>query len=217
MTFPYLLTSVVFLSFSVYLHYRFNRTVMSSTEALIEELKNNPIDPNSYSRPDLSRVTHITWKASVNFDEHIIDGSVDLSIEKLNENTDELILDTSELTINQIKDHETGQTLNFNLSPALKSFGSKLTIKLLPKKSSIVSISYKTSPKATALQWLKAEQTAGKRHPYLFSQCQAIHCRSLLPCQDTPAVKAPYVATVCLIYILFFDYIENSKRKLIKY
>lgn len=38
--------------------------------------------------------------------------------------------------------------------------------------------------------------SAGKHHPYLFTQCQAIHARSLLPCQDTPFIKAPYTATV---------------------
>lgn len=35
-----------------------------------------------------------------------------------------------------------------------------------------IKIHYETSPKATALQWLNAQQTAGKKYPYLFSQNQ---------------------------------------------
>lgn len=45
----------------------------------------------------------------------------------------------------------------------------------------IVEVTYETSPSATALQWLTPEQTAGKRAPYLFSQCQvgvALSCWS---------------------------------------
>ena len=35
-----------------------------------------------------------------------------------------------------------------------------------------IIIEYETSPSASALQWLTAQQTCGKKHPYLFSQGQ---------------------------------------------
>ena len=63
-------------------------------------------------------------------------------------------------------------------------------------RSYSIRINYETSPNSTALQWLDPMQTIGKKQPYLFSQCQAIHARSLFPCQDTPAVKFSYDASV---------------------
>ena len=62
-----------------------------------------------------------------------------------------------------------------------------------------IKVDYATTKDCSALQWLTPEQTAGKRQPYMFSQCQAIHARTMVPCQDTPAVKSSYSATVSFL------------------
>lgn len=43
---------------------------------------------------------------------------------------------------------------------------------------------------------LDPAQTAGKIYPYLYTQCQSIFARTLLPCQDTPSVKASYTSQI---------------------
>lgn len=40
-----------------------------------------------------------------------------------------------------------------------------------------IKVKYVTSPSASALQWLEPGQTSGKKHPYLFSQCQVNSCK----------------------------------------
>lgn len=43
---------------------------------------------------------------------------------------------------------------------------------------------------------MNPEQTAGKKLPYLYTQCEDIACRSLSPMQDTPAVRITYDANI---------------------
>jgi hypothetical protein len=83
----------------------------------------------------------------------------------------------------------------FELGPADPVMGSKLRI-ALPTAAAAVRICYRTSPRSTALQWCAPEQTADGTHPFLYSQCQTIHARSMLPIQDTPAVRFSYDATL---------------------
>lgn len=64
--------------------------------------------------------------------------------------------------------------VNFFVTDPVTDIGSKLTIELPTKTSGElkVSITYETSPKASGLQWLTPENTLGKVHPYMYSQCQ---------------------------------------------
>ena len=64
------------------------------------------------------------------------------------------------------------------------------------KRRAVAPQRYRTAPECSAAQWLEPEQTAGKRRPYLFTQCQAIHARALLPCQDAPGAKFSWDAVV---------------------
>eukprot|EP00392_Amoebophrya_sp_AT5.2_P010442 g10502.t1 len=64
------------------------------------------------------------------------------------------------------------------------------------EKFVIVRIYYQTGSEALSTQWVEPSATSGKKLPYLFTQCQAIHARSLLPCQDCPAAKCAYAASI---------------------
>lgn len=59
-----------------------------------------------------------------------------------------------------------------------------------------VMIEYQTMQKSNALSWMTAAQTYGKVLPYMYSQCEDINCRSLVPVQDTPSNKVTYSARV---------------------
>ena len=90
-----------------------------------------------------------------------------------------------------------GSKAEFKLGALCPAKGTPLTISAssAPGTATLV-IGYATTDKCTALQWLTPAQTCGGTHPYMFSQCQAIHARSLFPCQDSPGLKVKYTASV---------------------
>jgi len=157
----------------------------------------SPGDPNSHSRPDQARVSHIHLDLDIDFPQSVLSGHCLLTVEKLDHETNVVIFDVNNLEISEILDDSTGEVLEYSIGPA-GPCGSKLEVKLAndSRKEVTVKVSYKTSPDSPALEWLSPDQTAGKQHPYMFSQGQAILNRSLLPCQDTPSVKCPYTAAV---------------------
>lgn len=114
------------------------------------------------------------------------------------------MLDTSALVIKSASivspasPGSTASSLPFSLGDTT-IYGQALSIELpgakAPASNFKLRIEYETG-ESTALQWLTKEQTVGKNSPYLFTQCEAIHMRSLAPTQDTPQIKCTYSASV---------------------
>lgn len=154
-------------------------------------------DPNSFANVDDARVTHIHLDWNIDFDRQNLEGSATLTVEKVNPEATSVVLDNRKLLFRGITDDATGKPLMFSVGE--HGYVGARTEIALPKSSEKtvkINIRYKTDPMAGAIQWLTPKQTAGKTHPYMFTQCQAIHCRSMVPLQDTPAVKATYSAEV---------------------
>ncbi|XP_066935423.1 leukotriene A-4 hydrolase-like isoform X1 [Clytia hemisphaerica] len=126
-----------------------------------------------------------------------------LSVQKFKRfgNAPILILDTRDLIINNVSID--GRNVQYSLGEEVQYLGKPLNIHVpnnYVEDSAIhefdVTVDYQTSPNASAIQWLEPEQTQSKKHPFLFTQCQSVHCRSMLPCQDSPGLKFTYDAKV---------------------
>ncbi|XP_006741958.1 leukotriene A-4 hydrolase-like [Leptonychotes weddellii] len=157
------------------------------------------VDTCSLASPaSICRTKHLHLRCSVDFTRRVLTGTAALTVQSQEDNLRSLTLDTKDLTIEKVVIN--GQEVKYTLGEKQSYKGSPMEISLpiaLSKNQEVViEISFETSPKSSALQWLTPEQTSGKEHPYLFSQCQAIHCRAVLPCQDTPSVKLTYSAEV---------------------
>ncbi|VDN97374.1 unnamed protein product [Rodentolepis nana] len=156
-------------------------------------------DPSSESNPNLHVTQHVDFDLKIDFDTKTVSGHVKLMIEqiaKCKEKMDALKLDLKDINVSRVtlNDVPVDFEINPGTSPAL---GSVLCIKVGQQTSKFaVVIEYSTTPHSSALQWLDAQMTADKRNPFLFTQCEAIHARSLFPCQDTPSVKFTYTAKV---------------------
>ncbi|KAK5940825.1 Leucyl aminopeptidase yscIV [Knufia obscura] len=154
-----------------------------------------PRDPNTLSNYNNWKTTQTAVSLEILFDSQILRGTVSHTLKSLtNSETKEILLDTSHVQIDHVSINN--KPHKFELLSRLEPYGSPLKIHLdagIPNEQQIdVEIAFATTSSCTALQWLTPTQTSNKKHPYMFSQCQAIHARSIFPCQDTPDVKAPF-------------------------
>ena len=149
-------------------------------------------DPHSYYDAAQPKARRLRLKLGVDFATKRIDGEVVLEFGA--NATGTLDLDTKGLEILSVQVPGHGP-IAWELDEPDAILGSRLRLDL-PAETQEVAITYRTSPDAMALQWLEPSQTEGKVAPYLFSQCQQIHARTMVPCQDTPVVRVAYKAEV---------------------
>ena len=104
---------------------------------------------------------------------------------------DELILDTRDLAIHGV---ETAAGVRTRACRP----GARCAVEN-PDASGAgrVRVHYSTVAGASGIAVARAgRRRPGKKHPFLFTQSQAIHARSWIPLQDTPGVRVTYTARI---------------------
>ena len=150
------------------------------------------LDPHSHADSGQPRVRHLRLQLSVDFESRQLEGVAALELAAPSGGV--VDLDSKALEVLGVST-AAGATVPFEVGPEEPILGRRLRLSL-PEGTREVRVRYRTSPDAPALQWLSPEQTAGGRHPFLFSQCQSIHARSLAPLPDTPRNRLTYEAEV---------------------
>lgn len=178
----------------------------------METLKANKIDVNTYSNFEEIIQKNVELDVSIDFEKQQMYGTVQTEYEILNPSLNKIILDLHGPDISQInlitedydeipleyeiydknEDKEAlGTPLIINLE-SLKKENNDEYEKIFKDKLVTINIKFNTNEKCNGIQYLTKEQTHSKQYPFMFTQCEAIQCRTLFPCQDTPSVKAKY-------------------------
>lgn len=152
-------------------------------------------DLHSYANSNEVRAPHLHLNLDVDFAKQQLLGYAEYTLEYLNDEADSFVLDTYQLTIDNVEAKQGGEwrSTDFSLGAHDPVLGQPLRI-TLPANTNKVRIHYASSPEATGLDWVSAEGTAGGEHPFLYSQSQPHYARTWIPIQDTSAERLTFTA-----------------------
>ena len=200
------------------------------------EINPNSEDISSYANFNDILQKEVDIDVSLDFDKRQMIGKMDVKYEILSSDIPKIILDLKGPEITSIeyieKDEEdiNNIPLTYEILTENKykdSLGTPLIIsleniekkspeiykKISESKSLIVRIQFITTEKCTGIQFLTKDQTYTKKYPFMFTQCEAIQCRSLFPVQDSPSVKSTYIVKTSIQAPLTFLFGGIMKTK----
>ena len=158
-----------------------------------EETNNSRKDVHSFAQPEMAKTKHLDLNLTADFEKKTLTGFASFDIE--NHQADKIIFDTRNLNIEKVTLDDSETSTTFKIGEEKEFLGKPLEVVISPTTKK-VKIYYSTNPDAAAVDWLNPQQTAGKKHPFLFTQGQAILTRTWIPCQDSPGIRITYDATI---------------------
>lgn len=153
-------------------------------------------DVHSYANVDAIHTEHLHLDLDVNFENHTVYGVARHQMGKHDTKTaifDVKGLEIRKVTIGSNDKEETAASYTVGESDEL--LGAPLSVSI-KKDTRYINIYYKTTQETEAIDWLPAQLTEGKKHPFMYTQGQAILTRSWIPLQDTPMNRITYSADV---------------------
>lgn len=151
-------------------------------------------DPHSHARQGEVAVTHITLDLTADFVTRRLHGSAVLTLQQRS-GADSVVMDADGLEIDSVV-LDDGTPATWRVGEPVPAVPGRPLIIRINRTTAHVLIRYTTGPDAPALQWLTPDQTTARKHPFLYTQSQALLARSWIPCQDNPSVRVTYDARV---------------------
>ena len=139
-------------------------------------------DPHSVFDDAQPRVRWLDWRARFDFGARVIAAEARLTIER-GGISGPLDLDARDLVIEHVGD-ESGARLAFALDAPRGFLGQRLRI---AEPADLVVIRYRTAPAALALHWSNQS---------VYSACQPIYARTIVPLPDSPSSRIAYRAAL---------------------
>jgi len=171
------------------------------------------IDTHSFAKPNEAVAKHLDLDIEVDLILKKIFGKASYTIEQA-PNAKFIHFDFKGLEIDKVTFNDTDEKQKYQVIKGDEIHGHDFTI---PINSSVkkVNIYYQTTNKTEALQFLNPQQTADKKHPFLFTQGQAILTRTWIPIQDSPQLRLTYNAKVKVAQkeLMAVMSAENPKEK----